>query len=402
VSGEDATLTRVTEGGQVRLPYDEVLVLAGLVEEACHRALREATRTAAVAASPDLLCSAPLAPLSAAAAEAALVRLGEALTGWSGSMMLDARAMRYAVRALGQADEAARAGLVTFESLLARLYGRESVPPQVRASDLQVAASGTPPSDLPALITHLAQVNDLSDGDHPENDGTVEVQTVTGPDGSRRHIAYLPGLDDMLPVSIDGDVRDAGTAVSLQAGVPTAYGTGVVQALHDAGVAPGEPVLLVGHSQGGMQAAALAAQGTPYHVTHVVTAGSPVVPGHVPAGVHVLSLEHLGDPIPLLDAGAEDASPTHVTVTFDDALDVDPLDNHALPHYVAGAQAVQHSSDPVVQHAVADLEPFLAQPGDQATGTVFQITRGDGVPHSPAWAAMVAVNPAGTTALGLR
>ena len=43
----------------------------------------------------------------------------------------------------------------------------------------------------------------------------------------------------------------------------------------EAGVRSDEPVLLVGHSLGGMAAAAILAGNSGYHVTDVVTAGSP-------------------------------------------------------------------------------------------------------------------------------
>jgi hypothetical protein len=125
-----------------------------------------------------------------------------------------------------------------------------------------------------------------------------------------------------------------------------------------------------------MQALQLAADASPYDVTQVVTLGSPAVPGDIPSDVGVLSLEHLGDPVPLFDAGAEPVSPHHVTVTFDSGISPDVVANHGFPHYSAGALAVEHSTDPVVQHAVAGLDPFLAGPGDSVQSTVFQITRG--------------------------
>ena len=396
MTGADAPVTRVTQGGEIRLPYEDVLTLAGLVEETGRSALQQAARAGSVAVSPHLVACGPFSPLTAAAAEEALLGLAATLTGWSGAIVLDAQGVRAAAHLLSAADDAAQVGLRNLELALAATYGREWVPPDVRATDLTVPASPAAPADLPSLIEHLGQVNALSADGHAENNGTIEVQTVTGTDGARRHIVFLPGVDDLDPTSIDGDVRDIGAAVSLEAGVPTAYGAGVVQALHDAGVRPGEDVLLVGHSQGGMQAAALAAQGTPFHITQVVTAGSPVVPGGLPPGVGMLSLEHLGDGIPLLDAGATDASPNHVTVTVDDGMELDLQANHGFTHYVAAAQAAQHSADPVVQHAVEGVVPFLAQPGDQVHSTVFQITRGDHIPLSPALAIEVAANPVGT------
>ncbi|WP_139230047.1 hypothetical protein [Nocardioides terrae] len=378
MTGDDARITRVTEGGEIQLPYADVLTLAGSVEETGHGALHAATRAGAVATSPHLLASAPFSPATAAAAEAALVGLGAALTAWSGATVLDAQAVRQAAHLLAEADDVAQVGLLNLEHTVAASYGREGVAPVVRPTGLEVRSSTTAPADLASLIEHVGQLNDLSDADHPGNKGTIEVQTVTAADGTRRHIVYLPGLDDFDPVSVDGDVRDVGAAVALEAGVPTAYGAGVVQALHDAGVRPDEDVLIVGHSQGGMQAAALAVQGTPYHLTQVVTAGSPVVPGHLHPGVHVLSLEHQGDGIPLLDAGSADHSAHHVTVTFAEGHSPDPFGNHDASHYVAGAHAAEASTDPVVHEAVADLDPFLAHPGEEVESTVFQITRGDG------------------------
>ena len=378
-----ATVTRVSGGGRVELPYGDVLALAGSLELAGDRARGRAGRAGAIAASPHQLASVPFSPATAAAAEVAVASLGIALSAWSAQITGDAAGVRRAALLLDLADEQVHGSLGALELAVAAGYGRESVAPQVRTTDLQVPMSGTPPTGLPSLVDHAGQVSALSGDGHPETDGTIEVQTITGADGRRRHVVYLPGLDDPNPLGADADVRDAGAAVSLEAGVPTAYGAGIVEAMHQAGVRPGEQVLLVGHSQGGMQAAALATQGTPYDVTHVLTLGSPAVPGHVPPGVEVLSLEHEGDPIPLTDLGASTDPAQHVTVTFDSGVSsmAHPMVNHGFGHYSAGALAAAQSTDPTVQHAVAGLDPFLAQPGDHAAGTILQITRGDEVPR---------------------
>ena len=111
--------------------------------------------------------------------------------------------------------------------------------------------------------------------DSPAN-GTIEVQTITGPDGAVRHVVYLPGTDDFnAPWDQDDDVRDLETDLDSVAGQPDAYQHGILDALHQAGIGPTEPVLLVGHSLGGMEAAAILAGHGGYHVTDVVTAGSP-------------------------------------------------------------------------------------------------------------------------------
>ena len=100
-------------------------------------------------------------------------------------------------------------------------------------------------------MRHLEQVDDQADG-------VVEVQSIRTTDGSVRHVVYLPGTDDLTttPWSQDADVRDLGTNLRLVSGQGNAYQQGILDAMQQAGVRPGEPVALVGHSQGGMEAAA--------------------------------------------------------------------------------------------------------------------------------------------------
>ncbi|MFC6345581.1 alpha/beta hydrolase, partial [Nocardioides hankookensis] len=135
------------------------------------------------------------------------------------------------------------------------------------------------------------------DVDSPDN-GTLEVQSLDAGTDHARHIVYLPGTDDLgtLPWTQDDDIRDLGSDLRSAAGEPTSYQRGILDAMHQAGIGPHEPVLLVGHSLGGMEAAALASRDTGFAITDVVTAGSPTaqVDGF-PHGVHVLSLEHRGD-----------------------------------------------------------------------------------------------------------
>ena len=367
-----ATITHVSAGA-LHVPFGDVHAMADTFDLAGDRALSRAGHAGAAALSPGLLATAPFSPTTAAAAGAALAAAGAALTAWSAEIRLDAEAVRRAVGLLSLGDAEVRVALRTLEVELAIAYGRERVPPEVRRTDLQVPLSGTAPTGLTSVVDHLREVSRLSDD--PARSGTIEIQTVTGADRARRHIVYLPGMDDLDPLSSDRDVRDAGAAVHLQAGLPTAYGAGVLEALHQTGAGPGEQILLVGHSQGGMQAVQLAMDESPYDITQVVTLGSPTIPGDVPSGVGVLALEHWGDPVPTLDGGTV-PSPQVVSVTFDSGVDwPSPFANHELDHYVSGAAAVDHSTDPVVEQAVAGLDPFLAHPGDRVESTVFQIRR---------------------------
>jgi hypothetical protein len=237
------------------------------------------------------------------------------------------------------------------------------------------------PADLAGMVDQLDEVNRLSDAGHPENNGTLEIQTIRSPDGSVRHIVYLPGTDDPMttPWSQDDDVRDLGADLRLASGRDDAYRQGILDAMHQAGIAPGEPVALVGHSQGGMEAAAiLASRDSPYDVTTVVTAGSPIASLHdFPPGSHVLSLENEGDVVPLLDGADNPDSAEQVTVRFDDH-EQSTLGNHELAHYVRGALAVEQSGDPSIREQLGNLAAlgFVGPAvGQQVTSQVFQVTR---------------------------
>ena len=197
------------------------------------------------------------------------------------------------------------------------------------------------------------------------------MQTITGPDGAVRHVLYLPGTDDFnAPWDQDADVRDLETDLDSVAGRPDAYQQGILDALDQAGVGKPEPVLIVGHSLGGMEAAAILAGHGGYHVTDVVTAGSPTaqVPGF-PSGSHVLSLEQQGDIVPELDGAPNPDSVEQTTVTFDAHPDGGVDAHHSYDVYEEGAGLVDAATDPSVTDAVGSLHDhgFLGagRPGHQ-------------------------------------
>ena len=282
------------------------------------------------------------------------------------------------------ADTAAAAGL------LALLYGPDGRA-RVERSDIAVPGEPRRPRGVADLVARLGDVAGLSADPRSPANGTIEVQTFAGGDGVPRHVVYLPGTDDLttLPWTQDGDVRDMATNLLLVGGADNAYQDGIVRALHEAGVGPGEPVLLAGHSMGGMEAAAILGAGGDLDVTDVVTVGSPTaqVEGGFPPGTHVLSLEHEGDVVPLLDGEPNPDTTAQVTVQFTtpDGAAVGIVGHHDFGPYTAGAAAVDASTDPSVRDLLAGLRdrgflPDDAGPGagggdEGVTSQVFQITR---------------------------
>ena len=195
--------------------------------------------------------------------------------------------------------------------------------------------------------------------------GAVTVDEVRRPGARRAFVVAIPGTQDWSPVPAV-DPLDATADVATLAGASTAIAAAVVRALEIAGARPGEPVLLAGHSLGGMVAAQLAADPVVrerFSVTCVVTAGSPVAHYRVPGAVAVLSLEHTDDVVPALDGADNPDRRTWVTVRRASGAPRSPAGAHGLDRYAATAAIVDVSPDPSLVAWRAALAPFVAGPG---------------------------------------
>jgi hypothetical protein len=130
------------------------------------------------------------------------------------------------------------------------------------------AEAGTPPRGVADLMRGLSRRNQQRGGD-------IDVRILRRPDGSRAAVVDIPGTKSW---TLGGrDVTDLTTNIRAIGGRETAYERGVLNAMERAGITPDEPVLLIGHSEGGMVAvnAALHNDGR-FRITHVVTAGAPI------------------------------------------------------------------------------------------------------------------------------
>ena len=206
-------------------------------------------------------------------------------------------------------------------------------------------------------------------------EGVVRLERVTAADGAVAWIVEIPGTQDWTPLPASTRTpMDLTTNLRAVAGRPTATADAVVQAMRQAGVAAGEPVMLAGHSQGGLTAAALAADPAvraEFSVTHVVTAGSPVDGIAVPDEVRVLSLEHTGDLVPALDGQAAQGGPSRTVVRrdvgevpqFAERIAQDPLVAHGWSSYLDTAAVVDASQDPALVAYRRSGSAFFDAPG---------------------------------------
>jgi hypothetical protein len=226
---------------------------------------------------------------------------------------------------------------------------------------------GHPPHTLADLMERLDHRNEEKGPDK----GQLDVQVLRAPDGSIRSVIVdVTGTDtwDFAPgqTNDSGSINDLPTNLHSLTGETTSYETMVGQALAASGVPTGPdgpPVMLVGHSQGGI-VAATAAGYLPYNVTHVVTAGSPVGNIPVPPGVQMLSLENNSDLVPHLDARANADAANHTTVTFDlpgQAHDIGTA--HSIGEsYLPAAQRLDQGGVASVDAFTASASAFLGTP----------------------------------------
>lgn len=232
---------------------------------------------------------------------------------------------------------------------------------------------------------------DLYRKEDPDNRGQVQIVTRTHPDGTVTHVVQIPGTEEWAPQRGDNPF-DLTSNVHLMAGDDTLVAQQVAAAMEAAGIDPGEPVMLTGHSQGGIIAASLAADPdfrARYDVQSVVTGGSPIARFDIPPSVQVLALEHDQDVVPMLDGRENADRPNVVTVERDvdaseltvgtpytgglqENLSPGPTAAHDNRLYAQTGALVDSSTDPSVQAWRSDQEQFFS--GD-AEVTRWDVTR---------------------------
>ncbi len=150
----------------------------------------------------------------------------------------------------------------------------------------------------------------------------VKVEKIVAADGSVSWRIVLPSTQDWqaLASTMSGEdfalfqaMQDSGKvndvdsnmALVLFPSLRTQYERAVVEAMEQAGIQGGphgDPVMLVGFSQGGILAGHLAAnRSDAYNFAAIVVCGAPIDNMPIPDSTQVISVQHEGDPVPTLD-----------------------------------------------------------------------------------------------------
>ncbi|SEJ59129.1 D-alanine--poly(phosphoribitol) ligase [Demequina mangrovi] len=262
------------------------------------------------------------------------------------------------------------------DDLLMAVRGAEHLlePEFAGARPATLIPTTTAPASVEELLGRLTWLEGI-------RDGSVAVETLEGADGPR-HIVYIPSTQDWG--LLGGNPADLEADLAAVRGGWSDAAASVVDALRGAGVRADEPVMLVGHSQGGMIASVVAsALGGAFRITQVVTAGSPTGRIAIPSSTEALHLENLRDLVPGLDGRANDPSPNRTTVTHDrrhslqdDAPDASHtvLQAHGLPGYRQTARLVDEGLTPSTEAWLDGAAPMLV--GGRSTIRTFRPVTG--------------------------
>lgn len=220
-------------------------------------------------------------------------------------------------------------------------------------------------------------------------DAAIRIVTVDGPDGPA-YIVTIPGTSEWNVQSGSNPMDTVGNLSSASGDLSTAS-QAVKMAMEKAGISPDAPVFLVGHSQGGMTAAALAASDgfrAQFNVTNVMTYGSPIDSTHIPDNIKTLALQHPFDAVPRLDQG--NAKPvgllpmpwessnnaTVVTLPLLSGWDsVNPIANHDFQLYANSVRSNENSGAIAAYTNDPSTQVFLTDDPSRVSSTVSNLGR---------------------------
>ena len=248
----------------------------------------------------------------------------------------------------------------------------------------------TPPRGVGDMLETTAQAYPTVPGGAGRSvPGSVVVQRLDHADGTVSVVVTVPGTQEWSPVA-GTNPMDLTTNLRAMAEMPDDVAEAVVQAMLQAGVGPGDPVALVGHSQGGLVAMGLALDPTiqkHFNIQAVATAGSPVgsLEGTLPSGTVALHLENAHDLGPAADGVDNPDGPQRTTVVIDSGrvawgegpeVAMAPDEAHDVSGYAVAGHAIERSSDPSIRAFNEHLESEVLGDGTAVVTTnVYQAVR---------------------------
>lgn len=192
------------------------------------------------------------------------------------------------------------------------------------------------------------------------------VRILSFPEGTGRALVVLiPGTQNFSPLGSNPLNITSNLGVFGGTGSPSQ--SAVAAALKHAGAKAADRVIFVGHSQGGIIGANLAAAPQPYQVAGLITLGSPIA--QLNLEVPTVSLQHQQDPIPLLSGVTNPMKENWVTISSGEEY-TSLVRAHHISSYAETAQQAMFSENPGLQHVLEQMD----LPKGEATEYLYRLS----------------------------
>lgn len=158
--------------------------------------------------------------------------------------------------------------------------------------------------DYPEDAADILAWGGYVDGVGGSDQAVVDIAKVTDENGNVSWIVTLPSTMDWVVGGDKGAPNDldADLMLVLFPELRSQYEAAVLEAMKQAGIGEGEPVVLSGWSLGGIMAGSLVESGAGgYDYAGIIAAGSPIDHMAIPDDVPVLQVKHTLDPVHRLD-----------------------------------------------------------------------------------------------------
>lgn len=251
----------------------------------------------------------------------------------------------------------------------------------------------------PATVAGTAAVlKDAKNIVQDRENSTVMVQKTTDGSGRRAFSVVLTGTE----VWHDGQgIHDiAGIVEGMRVQPHDALNElppaqrAVLEALRDAGIQPGDSVVLTGHSLGGIDAAGLATNKEfqrLYSVKALTTFGAPVGGFEFPQDTSVMAVEHHDDLVPPLDGVKNPDGKNRSTVRVDTQYNgqysnvgsLSGVAAHDMYTYTLGAQGISNSGHAAVEKHERALRSAVPAGSQANTETYIYAATEEHIVHNP-------------------
>lgn len=252
---------------------------------------------------------------------------------------------------------------------------------------------------VPATVAGTAgALKDAKNIVQDRENSTVMVQKSTDSSGRRAFSVVLTGTEVWHDGQGVHDIAGIVEGMKVQPhdsldDLPPAQ-RAALEALKDAGIQPGDSVVLTGHSLGGIDAAGLATNKQfqqLYSVDALTTFGAPVGGFDFSENTSVMAVEHHDDMVPPLDGVANPDGENRSTVRVDTQYNgqystvgsLSGVGAHDMYTYTLGAQGISNSGHAAVEKHEHALRAAVPAGSDANTETYIYEATEEHVVHNP-------------------